>query len=167
MLKNWTIAISSALLALSQVTAAPAATPLTTMRVASKLRKPVHANQTPGDFDRAFIVQQGSLALAFHPDHATNGFSVADYAKASENSLTDRDSVSGGPRNFECRERRGCLPDLRDLNACAEPRRWRTRLWIEQRSSRRRDGIQGMFMRSEVEIPLRSEPAIAKTGATD
>ena len=167
MLKNWTIAISSALLALSQVTAAPAATPLTTMRVASKLTKPVHTSQAPGDFDRAFIVQQGSLALAFHPDHATDEFSFADYAKVSANSLTDHYPVSGGPRNFECRERRGCLPDLRDLNACAEPRRWRTGLWIEQRSSRRRDGIQGMFMRSGVEVSLRSEPAMAKFGPMD
>ena len=58
MLKNWTIAISSALLALSQVTAAPAATPLTTMRVASKLTRPLHMGHAPGDFDRAFVVQQ-------------------------------------------------------------------------------------------------------------
>ncbi len=60
MLKNRTIAIaiSSALLALSRVDAAPAATPLTTMRVASKLTKPQHVTHAPGDFDRAFIVQQ-------------------------------------------------------------------------------------------------------------
>jgi len=167
MLKNWTIAISSALLALSQVDAAPAATPLTTLRIASKLRRPLHTSQTPGDFDRAFIVHQGSLGFASRPDHATAGLSFADHAKASADSLADRDSAPGGPRNFECRERRGCLPDPRDLNACARPRRWRAGLWIEPWSSRCRDGIRGMFMRSEVEIPLRSEPAIAKTGATD
>jgi len=58
MLKNRTIAISSALLAFSWVTAAPAATPLTTTRVASKLTKPQCVTHAPGDFDRAFIVQQ-------------------------------------------------------------------------------------------------------------
>jgi hypothetical protein len=59
MLKNQTvaIAISSALLALSRVDAAPAATPLTTVRVASKLTKPLRVTHAPGDFDRAFIVQ--------------------------------------------------------------------------------------------------------------
>ncbi|HEX9814197.1 MAG TPA: hypothetical protein VGB31_04520, partial [Myxococcota bacterium] len=52
------IAISSALLALSQVAAAPAGTPLTTARVASKLTKPLYVTHAPGDFERAFIVQQ-------------------------------------------------------------------------------------------------------------
>jgi hypothetical protein len=114
MLKNWTIAFPSALLALSQVTAAPAATPLTTIRVASKLTKPLHMGHAPGDFDRAFVVQQtGEIPIQ----------SFADYAKASADSLADHYSVSGGPRNFECRERRGCLSDPRDLNACTEPRR--------------------------------------------
>ena len=65
MLKNRTIAIaiSSALLALSRVDAAPAATPLTTMRVASKLTKPQRVTHAPGDFDRAFIVQQAGEPL--------------------------------------------------------------------------------------------------------
>jgi hypothetical protein len=65
MLKNRTIviAISSALLALSRVTVAPAATPLTTMRVASKLTRPQRATHAPGDFDRAFIVQQAGESL--------------------------------------------------------------------------------------------------------
>jgi hypothetical protein len=60
MLKNRmiSIAISSALLSLSQVDAAPAATPLTTVRVASKSAKSLHMGQAPGEFDRAFIVQQ-------------------------------------------------------------------------------------------------------------
>ena len=60
MLKNRTIAIAilSAFLSLSQVDAAPAATPLTTVRVAAKPTEPLHMGQAPGDFDRAFIVQQ-------------------------------------------------------------------------------------------------------------
>jgi hypothetical protein len=60
MLKNRTIAIAipSALLALAQVDAAPAATPLTSARAESKLEKPQNPNRAPGDFDRAFIVQQ-------------------------------------------------------------------------------------------------------------
>ena len=60
MLKNRTIpiAILSASLSLSQVDAAPAATPLTTVRVAVKPTDPLHMSQAPGDFDRAFIVQQ-------------------------------------------------------------------------------------------------------------
>ncbi len=60
MLKNRTIviAISSALLSLSQVDAAPAATPLTAVRVTAQPTKPLHIGQAPGDFDRAFIVQQ-------------------------------------------------------------------------------------------------------------
>jgi hypothetical protein len=60
MLKNRTIAIgiSSALLALTQVDAASAATPLTTIRVASRPTKSLRVGHAPGDFDRAFIVQQ-------------------------------------------------------------------------------------------------------------
>jgi hypothetical protein len=59
MLKNRTmvIAISSALLSLSQVDAAPAATPLTVVRVTAQPTKPLQRGETPGDFDRAFIVQ--------------------------------------------------------------------------------------------------------------
>ncbi len=60
MLKNRTIAIAilSALLALSQVDAARAATPLATIRVAAKPTNPLHITHPPGDFDRAFIAQQ-------------------------------------------------------------------------------------------------------------
>ena len=60
MLKNRTIAIAimSALLSLSQVDAAPAATPLTTVRVTAQPTKPLQMGEAPGDFDRAFIVQQ-------------------------------------------------------------------------------------------------------------
>jgi hypothetical protein len=60
MLKNRTIAIaiSSALLALLQVDAAPGATPLTTVRVASKPSEPLHVGHASGDFDRAFILQR-------------------------------------------------------------------------------------------------------------
>jgi hypothetical protein len=60
MLKNRTIAIaiSSALLSLSNVDAAPAATPLTTVRVSARSTKPLHMGSAPGEFDRAFIVQQ-------------------------------------------------------------------------------------------------------------
>ncbi len=60
MLKNRTIviAISSALLSLSQVDAAPAATPLTAVRVTAQPTKPLQMGEAPGDFDRAFIVQQ-------------------------------------------------------------------------------------------------------------
>ncbi|MCH8083797.1 MAG: hypothetical protein IH885_06140 [Myxococcales bacterium] len=60
MLKNRTIAIaiSSALLSLSNVDASPAATPLTTVRVSAKSTKPLHMGSAPGDFDRAFVVQQ-------------------------------------------------------------------------------------------------------------
>ena len=60
MLKNRTIAIaiSSALLALSQVDAARAATPLASVRVAARPANPLHMGHPSGDFDRAFIVQQ-------------------------------------------------------------------------------------------------------------
>ena len=68
MLGNWwfsmlsgrtiAIAISGALLALAQVNAAPAATPLTTQIVASRLTKPLYVTHAPGDFDRIFIVEQ-------------------------------------------------------------------------------------------------------------
>jgi len=60
MLKNRTIAIaiSSALLALSQVDAADAATPLATLRVSAKPTDPQRLTQPPGDFDRAFIAQR-------------------------------------------------------------------------------------------------------------
>ena len=60
MLKNGTIAIaiSGALLALSQVDAAHAATPLATLRLAAKPTEPLHLGHPPGDFDRAFIAQQ-------------------------------------------------------------------------------------------------------------
>ena len=60
MLKNRMIAIAilSALLALSQVAAAPAATPLATIRAAAKPTTPPRITHPPGDFDRAFIAQQ-------------------------------------------------------------------------------------------------------------
>ncbi len=60
MLKNRTlvIAISSALLSLSQVDAAPAATPLAAVRVTAQPTKPLQMGQARGDFDRASIVQQ-------------------------------------------------------------------------------------------------------------
>ena len=65
MLKNRTIAIAilSALLALSQVDGALAATPLATVRVAAKPANPPHFTHPPGDFDRAFIAQQTGAAL--------------------------------------------------------------------------------------------------------
>jgi hypothetical protein len=65
MLKNRTIAIAilSALLALSQVDAARAATPLATIRVTAKPMNPPQITQPPGDFDRAFIAQQTGEAL--------------------------------------------------------------------------------------------------------
>jgi hypothetical protein len=65
MLKNRTIviAISSALLSLSQVDAARAATPLASIRVAAKPTNPLHVGLPPGDFDRAFIAQQTGEAL--------------------------------------------------------------------------------------------------------
>jgi hypothetical protein len=64
MLKNSTIAIAvlAALLVLVQADAARTATPLTTTRVASKLTRPPHMKQVPGDFDRAFIVQNSDGA---------------------------------------------------------------------------------------------------------
>jgi hypothetical protein len=60
MLKNRAIAIAStsALLALSQVDAAPAATPLATIRVAATHTHTQHITHPPRDFDRAFITQQ-------------------------------------------------------------------------------------------------------------
>ena len=63
MLKNRTIAILSALLAISQVDAARATTPLATVRVAAKPTNPPHITHPPGDFDRAFIAQQTGEAL--------------------------------------------------------------------------------------------------------
>ena len=64
MLKNRTIAIAilSALLALSQVDAARAATPLATTGVAAKPANPLHITHPPGDFDRAFIAQEAGEA---------------------------------------------------------------------------------------------------------
>lgn len=69
MLKNRTIAIaiSSALLALSQVDATPAATPLATMSVAAKTTRPAQMGHAPGDYDRAFIVQQTGEPLIQEP----------------------------------------------------------------------------------------------------
>ena len=63
--KNRTIAIaiSSALLALSQVDAAPAATPLAGVRVVSKSAKPLNATDATGDYDRAFVAQRTGDAL--------------------------------------------------------------------------------------------------------
>ncbi|MFV1977721.1 MAG: hypothetical protein ACC649_00075, partial [Myxococcota bacterium] len=60
MLKNRAIAIAStsALLVLSQVDAARAATPLATIRVAARPTNPLHMGHPPRDFDRAFIAQQ-------------------------------------------------------------------------------------------------------------
>jgi hypothetical protein len=100
MLKNRTIAIAilSALLALSQVAAAPAATPLATIRVAAKPTNPLNMGHPPGDFDRAFIAQQ------------TGGTLIQELQ-------------AGAPRNFECRKRQEHLSDPRDLTACAEPQR--------------------------------------------
>jgi hypothetical protein len=65
MLKNRTIAIAilSAPLALSQVDAANAATPLATVRVAVEPTNPLHITHPLGDFDRAFIAQQTGEAL--------------------------------------------------------------------------------------------------------
>jgi hypothetical protein len=77
MLKNSTIAIaiSGALLVLVQAEAAPAATPLTTRRVSSKLTRPPHMKQVAGDFDRAFIVQE------------SNGASIQGFQKERWSSL--------------------------------------------------------------------------------
>ena len=60
MSKNRTIAIAipALLLTLARVDAAPAATPLTSVRVAAKLANTQNPNHAPGDFDRAFIVRQ-------------------------------------------------------------------------------------------------------------
>jgi len=129
MLKNRTIAIaaSSALLSLSQADATPAATPLATVRVASKSTNPLKLGRAP-DFDRAFIVQQAgevpSPALetekpldAVNRDRSTSGscnvepgsLGVATDSSSTMNDSTDsgveRHSVTGDPRNFVCRER--------------------------------------------------------------
>jgi hypothetical protein len=60
--KNRTIgiAISSALLVLSQADAAPAAIPLTTVRVHAEPANPSQTSHADGDFDRAFIVQRAA-----------------------------------------------------------------------------------------------------------
>jgi hypothetical protein len=91
MLKNWVIVIASAsaLLALSQVDAARAATPLATIRVAAKHTPPQHISHPPRDFDRAFIAQQTDeswiqeiqtrkLLGAPHLDLSTNGSRCVD-----------------------------------------------------------------------------------------
>ena len=58
--KNRTIgiAISSALLVLSQADAARAAIPLTTVRVHAEPANPSQTSHADGDFDRAFVVQR-------------------------------------------------------------------------------------------------------------
>ncbi len=60
--KNRTIgiAISSALLVLSQADATQAATPLTTVRVHSETANSPQVRHADGDFDRAFIVQRAA-----------------------------------------------------------------------------------------------------------
>jgi len=54
------IAISSALLVLSQADATQAATPLTTVRVHSETANAPQVRHADGDFDRAFIVQRAA-----------------------------------------------------------------------------------------------------------
>ena len=100
MLKNGTIAIaiSGALLALSQVDAAHAATPLATLRLAAKPTEPLHLGHPPGDFDRAFIAQQ------------TGGILIQEIQ-------------AGALRNIECRKRQERSAYPRALTACAEPQR--------------------------------------------
>ncbi len=138
------IAISSALLALSQVNAAAAATPLTTKRVASRLTKPLYVTHAPEDFDRIFIVQQtgeililelqtekllstpyldlsttvsccieqGLLALAFHPDYASNGYFFVYYTNASGDTVVERYSVSGDPETSNVADAQSAYPIL-------------------------------------------------------
>jgi hypothetical protein len=69
MLKNRTLAIAilSAPLMLSQVDAAPAATPLATLRVAIEPTNSANITHPLGDFDRAFIAQQTSEATIQKP----------------------------------------------------------------------------------------------------
>jgi glucose/arabinose dehydrogenase len=152
MLGNWwfsmlsgrtiAIAISGALLALAQVNAAPAATPLTTQRVASMLENPVYVTHAPGDFDRIFIVQQtgeirildfqtgkvlrtpfldlsstvscclefGLLAMAFHPDYATNGYFFVYYTDTSQAMIVERYSVSGDPATSNVADPQSAFP---------------------------------------------------------
>ena len=71
MLKNRTIsiAISSALLTLTQVDTARAATPLATLRVAAKPTDPLQLTDPPGDFDRAFIAQRTGESQLQHAPH--------------------------------------------------------------------------------------------------
>ena len=60
--KNRTIgiAISSALLVLSQADATQAAIPLAAVRVQSEPAHPPQMRHADGDFDRAFVVQRGA-----------------------------------------------------------------------------------------------------------
>ncbi len=91
MLKNRAIAIAStsALLVLSQVDAARAATPLATIRVAAKHTPPQHITHPLRDFDRAFVAQQTGesgiqelqaqkLLETPHLDLSTNGSRCVD-----------------------------------------------------------------------------------------
>jgi glucose/arabinose dehydrogenase len=98
--------------------------PLTTIRVASGLNKPVYATHAPNDFDRIFIVEQagrikilsggtlletpfleiikkvrsggeqGLLGLAFHPSYPDNGFFYVDYTNKSGDTVIARYRVS-------------------------------------------------------------------------
>lgn len=103
------------------------AAPLTTIRVASDLNRPVYVVHSPRDFGRVFIVEQtgrikilqggtvldppfldiesivgfggerGLLGLAFHPSYAGNGFFYVDYTNNSGNTVIGRYQVSGMP----------------------------------------------------------------------
>ncbi|MEM7228436.1 MAG: PQQ-dependent sugar dehydrogenase [Planctomycetota bacterium] len=83
------------LLAASTATAMAGGTPLTTERVASGLARPLYVTHAPGDFDRAFIVEQRSgttgririLNLNTGTVNATPFLSVPSVSTSSEQGL--------------------------------------------------------------------------------
>jgi glucose/arabinose dehydrogenase len=102
-----------------------AATPLTTVRVASGLSAPLYVTHAPIDPHRVFIVEQpgririlkdgallntpflnisslvsyggeqGLLGLAFHPNYASNGFFYVNYTDTNGNTVVARYQGSG------------------------------------------------------------------------
>ncbi len=102
-------------------------TPLTTVRVASGLSRPVFVTYAPGDFERIFVVEQpgririikngvllptpflditanvtssgeqGLLGLAFHPDYQDNGLFYVNFTNLQGRTVIRRYQVSNDP----------------------------------------------------------------------
>ncbi len=127
-------------------TEAVAETPLTTVRAASGLSQPLYVTHAPGDRDRVFIVEQGGrikilrdglilpipflnisslissggerglLGLAFHPQHAVNGYFFVNYTDPSGHTVIARFRASADP---DVADAGSALPVIRILQSDA------------------------------------------------